>query len=666
MIQCASCASFNDEGAAFCGQCGAPLGRRGRGARGARLRAGVRIVLIAAASAGIAYVLWTLRTPEPAPLADLPDASGRTAQDEPAAGASAAKDVEPAGAAAAAPAAEPQGSQPLDPKAAIALARKALVTLELKGRGGRVLREEPGLIVDLEGVVLARYRSLLGAYEGTCLLPGSEGRRLEILGISYRHEILDLALLRVAPPPPGYGAVPILPGDPDRAPLPGDPVFVFAWDQAVETSVAESDHVSPDGLSRALLAESPELPQNPFLALDASGFAIGLCRLESPWALYPPARGPPPRECRAVVDGAAPLIEALDLPAAVTLSAITRAYYEGSFADFFEQGLRAARRSAWKEAIDLLRQALDRAAIDRPEDADLELAIATLKSAFYEEVNRLAGEGREAEAASLAEEAADRFPDEVVFLVRAGELRYARREWAAGTDALVRARRLWSSPDLDALLEEGYLQLAAQADLRGDRAARQASLVEGMKELPASGRLALELAKAYFDLGAYGEASSLLLRSKELSSSLAAEADALLARIDDILKRREAVVVPFDPDGRSIRVEGSVDGVRALNLIIDTGATYTAIPLHVAQELGYGDAIAKAPTLSVNTAGGTFLTRRIQIRSLSVGRFFVRDLEVLVLPEPSGEEYGLLGLNFLRHFRYIVDATRKEFRIERP
>lgn len=666
MIQCASCASFNDDGAAFCGQCGASLAGGGRRARGARLRAGLRMVLLLAASAGIVYVLWTLRTPEPEPVADLRDPSGRGGEEAAAAGASRAEDVAPVEAAAAPKTAEPEGPQPLDSKAAVALVRKALVTLELKGRGGRVLREEPGLIVDLDGVVLARYRSLLGAYEGACLLPGREGRRLEISGISYRHEILDFALLRVSPPPPSYGEVPILPDDPERTPLPGDPVFVFAWDQVVETSVAEAGHVSPDGLSRVLLAQSPELPQNPYLALDAFGFAIGLCRLESPWAVYPPARGPPPRECRAVVDRAAPLVEALGLPAAVTLSAITRAYYEGTFADFFEQGLRAARRSAWKEAIDALRQALDRAASDRPEDGDVELANATLKSAYYEEVNRLAGEGREAEAASLAEEAAERFPDEVVFLVRAGELRYARKEWAAGTEALVRARRLWSSPDLDALLEEGYLQLAAQADLRGDRAERQASLVEGLKELPTSGRLALELAKAYFDLGAYGEASSLLLRSKELSSSLAAEADALLARIDDILKRREAVVVPFDPDGRSIRVDGSVDGVRALNLIIDTGATYTAIPLHVAQELGYADAIAKAPTLSVNTAGGTFLTRRIQIRSLSVGRFFVRDLEVLVLPQASGEEYGLLGLNFLRHFRYTVDAARKEFRIERP
>lgn len=52
----------------------------------------------------------------------------------------------------------------------------------------------------------------------------------------------------------------------------------------------------------------------------------------------------------------------------------------------------------------------------------------------------------------------------------------------------------------------------------------------------------------------------------------------------------------------------------------------------------------------------------VRIASLDVHGYVVRNLQVLVLPNGTPP---LLGLNFLKYFRYTVDATRREFRLER-
>ena len=107
-----------------------------------------------------------------------------------------------------------------------------------------------------------------------------------------------------------------------------------------------------------------------------------------------------------------------------------------------------------------------------------------------------------------------------------------------------------------------------------------------------------------------------------------------------------------------------VDGSRTYPFIIDTGATYTSIPWDLALALGYD--LASARKIDVGTAAGPIAAPLILVQSLNVGGYSVRNLEVLVLPSGAGTGAGLLGLNFLKHFRYGVDSRRSEFRLERP
>ena len=268
------------------------------------------------------------------------------------------------------------------------------------------------------------------------------------------------------------------------------------------------------------------------------------------------------------------------------------------------------------------------------------------------------------EAALLAQRAETRYPEDSAILVLFAEARYAQRSWRDGVQALTRARQTDTSERVEALLEEGYLRLAGEAAQQGDARGQEANLVLGVRELPSSASLHLELAKLYFKLGAYDDAAALLQKVKELSSSLRETADSLLARIDDALKRRDAVIIPIPQGSRSIRTEATVDGANALTFIVDTGATYTTIPSSLAEALGYDT--SRATRVDIRTVAGPISAPLVTIQSLSVGGYTVRNLEVLVLPSGIGPEGGLLGLNFLKHFKYSVDASRSEFRLERP
>ena len=98
--------------------------------------------------------------------------------------------------------------------------------------------------------------------------------------------------------------------------------------------------------------------------------------------------------------------------------------------------------------------------------------------------------------------------------------------------------------------------------------------------------------------------------------------------------------------------------------MIDTGASYTAISESVARKLGY--AFERGERVTVITAAGRMQVRRIRLGSVSLQGWEVLNLPVIVLPDNKGQGINLLGLNFLNNFKYSVDPSKGEFRLERP
>lgn len=91
-------------------------------------------------------------------------------------------------------------------------------------------------------------------------------------------------------------------------------------------------------------------------------------------------------------------------------------------------------------------------------------------------------------------------------------------------------------------------------------------------------------------------------------------------------------------------------GSRILDLIFDTGSTYTMIPWKVAESLGYSPAVSRR-RVSIVTASTTETVPLVTIKSMVALGHKVDHVDVAChdLP-PKSRVDGLLGLNFLRNF----------------
>jgi len=90
-------------------------------------------------------------------------------------------------------------------------------------------------------------------------------------------------------------------------------------------------------------------------------------------------------------------------------------------------------------------------------------------------------------------------------------------------------------------------------------------------------------------------------------------------------------------------------------MALDTGARLTLIAPRIAEELGF-EADSLEPAGNVIGATGAAPAALVRIRSVSVLGLEVANVRALchALPRELGLD-GILGLNFLRHFKIVID-----------
>ncbi len=113
-----------------------------------------------------------------------------------------------------------------------------------------------------------------------------------------------------------------------------------------------------------------------------------------------------------------------------------------------------------------------------------------------------------------------------------------------------------------------------------------------------------------------------------------------------------------------ILIEAHVNGRGPLRFAIDTGTSTSAISADIARDLGLNG----TPIGPVNTGGGQLQMRATRLDSLRVGRCEVRDVDVLIgefltmLSNVVGTTLdGIVGYNFLRHHKVIIDYPGQSF-----
>ena len=120
---------------------------------------------------------------------------------------------------------------------------------------------------------------------------------------------------------------------------------------------------------------------------------------------------------------------------------------------------------------------------------------------------------------------------------------------------------------------------------------------------------------------------------------------------------------PLQMRGNTAAVQARINNSAYVNLIVDTGASLTAISPAVARDLGI-DLEEDHPTAMFQTANGIISAPIVTLDSIEVQGMEVRRLTASV-QEISPEVSGLLGMNFLQHFRMDIDHQNALLHLEK-
>jgi clan AA aspartic protease (TIGR02281 family) len=123
----------------------------------------------------------------------------------------------------------------------------------------------------------------------------------------------------------------------------------------------------------------------------------------------------------------------------------------------------------------------------------------------------------------------------------------------------------------------------------------------------------------------------------------------------------EVAGIPLVRNGSHFLVDARL-GSQPARLLIDTGASLTMLTPDALKRRGV-DAQATGKTGLFNTANGRVSAPIYRLDALSVGDWEVRNLDVGVLDLVDPGIDGLLGMNFLRHFRFFIDQNEALLRL---
>ncbi len=325
-------------------------------------------------------------------------------------------------------------------------------------------------------------------------------------------------------------------------------------------------------------------------------------------------------------------------------------YYEGSFDDLVRKARSAFSQNRLEEALEIFDQArlkdYDRYNDLKEEVLDLILKVADL----------LLESKRFSEALELCGKKSGLFPLSARIPIRAFRAAVAMKAFSDARGWFNRAIQI--DPTLFESLKEDhvslYLEWSGQALLRDDRRTALGVISEGIGHRPDSAPL-------HETLG------NLLMASRDYSGAIAAFQDAiridpdrydklisLIRRCAELNGAPGAVTLDFDPKG-PIRCRGLINERAYVRFIVDTGASYSSIPASAVERLGINLRHVTS-RVRISTANGESEVPYFKIDTIDVSGLTVKNTYVLVIDLPSPDsEFGLLGLDFLKHFDYTID-----------
>jgi clan AA aspartic protease (TIGR02281 family) len=154
-----------------------------------------------------------------------------------------------------------------------------------------------------------------------------------------------------------------------------------------------------------------------------------------------------------------------------------------------------------------------------------------------------------------------------------------------------------------------------------------------------------------------------LLQMRSFPPAFKDRADQLERRIKEH-EDQQAVSVSFNPGESQISVDAILNTTHLQRFVVDTGANETTIPSSIVDDLGIKVDDATRTKL-VLTASGIEVAYEVTLESIEIEGLRVDNMKVLIFDLPGFSDCGLLGLDFLNHFRFEIDKQKGLMRLKK-
>ncbi|HEX5379168.1 MAG TPA: retroviral-like aspartic protease family protein [Phenylobacterium sp.] len=106
----------------------------------------------------------------------------------------------------------------------------------------------------------------------------------------------------------------------------------------------------------------------------------------------------------------------------------------------------------------------------------------------------------------------------------------------------------------------------------------------------------------------------------------------------------------------------TINGLGPFGFMVDTGANRSCISHELAEKL----TLAAGPLVSLHTVVAAKLRPTVQVQNLQVGTRSQRNVTIPVLPMPGADTDGVLGVDWLKNRRLVLDFKGKSLEITQP
>jgi len=294
---------------------------------------------------------------------------------------------------------------------------------------------------------------------------------------------------------------------------------------------------------------------------------------------------------------------------------------------------------------------------------------ARYRHLILRQIHTLSSKNQKIEAYELVRSYLDLEYNDVDALMLLGRLHRAQKNYLAAIDTMYSAKSYAHNIDKINQLSNAIRSLVSEYKQLLNKQSNDLALLELYGRLtvlePDYALNYIGLAQAHIALG-NNEDARRALSLASLDPEVSYKANELLNIINQKppLEIDHTSAVSLKRVGDQFAVEASLNNSVQVTLLLDTGASLSIISFDTLARLGLSPDQA-TKTGWFTTANGVVQAPIISLAGFTVGGHIVENIEVGVMDvSHTGSIDGLLGMNFLKHFKFYIDQNDNKMHLQ--